>query len=82
MFEYLGTVAPSRKLAWDCGTGNGQAAVGLASLFDRVLATDASEKQIAKADQHERVEYRVAPAEHSGIESETIDLIMVAQALH
>ena len=82
MFEYLGTVAPSRKLAWDCGTGNGQAAVGLASLFDRVIATDASEKQIAKADPHERVEYRVAPAENSGIESETIDLIMVAQALH
>jgi hypothetical protein len=36
MFEYLGTVAPSRKLAWDCGTGNGQAAVGLATVFDRV----------------------------------------------
>jgi SAM-dependent methyltransferase len=82
MFEYLATVAPNRKLAWDCGTGNGQAAVGLASLFDRVLATDASEKQIAKADPHERVKYRVAPAENSGIESETIDLIMVAQALH
>jgi SAM-dependent methyltransferase len=82
MFEYLGTVASSRKLAWDCGTGNGQAAVGLVSVFDRVIATDASEKQIAKADPHERVEYRVAPAENSGIESETIDLIMVAQALH
>jgi methylase of polypeptide subunit release factors len=44
MFEYIGTVAPSRKLAWDCGTGNGQAAVGLASLFNRVIATDTSEK--------------------------------------
>ena len=31
---------------------------------------------------HERVEYRVAPAENSGIESGTVDLIMVAQALH
>src|SRR5947209_4239229 len=82
LFDYLGSIAPSRQLAWDCGTGNGQAAVGLASLFDRVIATDASEKQIAKADPHERVEYRVAPAENSGIESETIDLIMVAQALH
>ena len=47
-----------------------------------MIATDASAKQIAKADPHERVEYRVAPAENSGIESETIDLIMVAQALH
>jgi hypothetical protein len=43
-----------------------------------VIATDASEKQIAKADPHECVEYRVAPAESSGIESETIDLMMVA----
>src|SRR6266567_4292082 len=79
MFEYLGSLAPSRKLAWDCGTGNGQAAVGLASVFDRVIATDASEKQIANAQSHKIVEYRVAPAENSGIGSGTIDLIMVAQ---
>jgi SAM-dependent methyltransferase len=82
LFEYLGSIAPSRQLAWDCGTGSGQAAVALASVFDRVIATDASEKQIANAQQYERVEYRVAPAENSGIESETLDLIMVAQALH
>jgi SAM-dependent methyltransferase len=82
LFEYLGSVAPSRTLAWDCATGNGQAAVELAKVFDRVIATDASEKQISEAQPHERVEYRVAPAEKSGIDSETIDLIMVAQALH
>jgi SAM-dependent methyltransferase len=82
LFDYLGSIAPSRQLAWDCGTGNGQAAVGLASLFDRVIATDASEKQIANGQPHSRVEYRVAPAEGSGIKSETVDLIMVAQALH
>jgi len=82
LFDYLRSIAPSRQLAWDCGTGNGQAAVGLASLFDRVIATDASEKQIASAQSHKIVEYRAAPAENSGIESETLDLIMVAQALH
>ena len=82
MFEYLGRIAPSRKLAWDCGTGNGQAAVGLAAVFDRVIATDASEKQIANAQSCDRVEYRVAPAESSGLESDTIDLLMIAQALH
>lgn len=82
MFEYLGSVASSRQLAWDCGTGNGQAAVGLASVFDRVIATDASENQITNAEPHGRVDYRVAPAENSGIGSGTIDLIMVAQALH
>jgi len=82
LFICLGTIAPSHQLAWDCGTGNGQAAVGLASVFDRVIATDASEKQIKNAEPHERVDYRVAPAENSGIEPEIVDLIMVAQALH
>ncbi|HEY2627043.1 MAG TPA: class I SAM-dependent methyltransferase [Candidatus Udaeobacter sp.] len=82
IFAYLGSIAPSRQLAWDCGTGNGQAAVGLASVFERVIATDASGKQIANAEPHERVEYRVAPAENGGIKSGTVDLTMVAQALH
>jgi SAM-dependent methyltransferase len=82
LFDYLGSIAPSRRLAWDCATGNGQAAIGLASVFDRVIATDASGKQISNAQSYESVEYRVAPAENSVIESETIDLIMVAQALH
>jgi SAM-dependent methyltransferase len=82
LFEYLGSIAPSRQLAWDCGTGNGQAAVGLVSAFDSVIATDASEKQITNAELHERVDYRVAPAEDSNIDFGTVDLIMVAQALH
>jgi SAM-dependent methyltransferase len=82
LFDYLGNIAPSRQLAWDCGTGNGQAAVGLGSVFDSVIATDASEKQITNAALHERLDYRVAPAEDSGIDSGTVDLIMVAQALH
>jgi SAM-dependent methyltransferase len=82
LFEYLGGIAPQRKLAWDCATGNGQAAVALASVFGRVIATDASERQITNAEAHGRVEYRVALAETSGIESGTIDLVMVAQALH
>jgi SAM-dependent methyltransferase len=56
--------------------------VGLAAVFDRVIATDASENQIANAQSNERVEYRVAPAESSGLESDTIDLLMIAQALH
>jgi ubiquinone/menaquinone biosynthesis C-methylase UbiE len=82
LFKYLGSVAPGRTLVWDCATGNGQAALELAEVFDRVIATDASEKQIANAQPDARVEYRVAPAENSGLESGTVDLIMVAQALH
>ncbi|HEY2140100.1 MAG TPA: hypothetical protein VGH00_08465, partial [Chthoniobacterales bacterium] len=41
LFRYLATIAPRRELAWDCATGNGQAAVELAEVFDRVIATDA-----------------------------------------
>jgi hypothetical protein len=82
LFRYLSTIAPGRQLAWDCATGNGQAAVALAALFERVIATDASERQIENAEAHARVEYRIAPAEDSGIESNSVDLITVAQALH
>src|SRR5690242_13549458 len=67
LFEHLGSVAPSRTLAWDCATGNGQAAVELAGVFNRVIATDASEQQIANAQPDARVEYRVAPPENSGL---------------
>jgi|SRR5438105_1534489 len=82
MFEYLGTIAPAPQMAWDCATGSGQAAIQLATVFDWVIATDASESQINQAEPHERVEYRVAPAEHSGLQSASFDLLMVAQALH
>src|SRR5204863_7244503 len=63
LFAFLASSAPARDLAWDCGTGNGQAAVGLAGHFARVLATDASAEQIAQAEPHPRVEYAVAAAE-------------------
>jgi SAM-dependent methyltransferase len=79
---WLGTIAPGTELAWDCATGNGQAAVELAQVFERVIATDASEKQVANAERHPRIEYRVATAENSGLESDSADLITVAQALH
>jgi SAM-dependent methyltransferase len=82
MFEYLGTITPTREIAWDCATGNGQAAVELANVFNHVIATDASESQIANAEPHEHVEYRVAPAEQSGLQSSGFDLVLVAQALH
>lgn len=82
LFRWLGSVAPAKELAWDCATGSGQATVELANVFERVIATDASEKQVANAERHQRVEYRVATAEESGLEPNTADLITVAQALH
>src|SRR5574339_1216529 len=68
IYAYLASIAPGRSLAWDCGTGNGQAAVGLAKYFDRVYATDASAEQIARAQPRENVEYHVEPSEHVSLD--------------
>ena len=78
LFQYLASIVPETELAWDCATGNGQAAIELAKLFDQVIATDASGQQIANAEQHPRIEYRVAPAENSELDTSSIDLITVA----
>jgi SAM-dependent methyltransferase len=47
-----------------------------------VLATDASQEQIASAEPHPNIEFRVATAEASGLDADSVDLITVAQALH
>lgn len=82
LFDFLAGAALRRERAWDCATGSGQAAIGLARHFNQVIATDASIEQIAHALPNPRVDYRVAPAEKSGLEPESIDLVTVAQALH
>ena len=82
LFQYLASLAPAQDFAWDCATGNGQAAVSLANYFSQVIATDASDKQIAHALPKSNVKYRVAKAENAPITGNSIDLITVAQALH
>jgi hypothetical protein len=82
LYEFFVSLVPQRRLAWDCATGNGQAARDLARHFDRVIATDASAEQIAHAVQVQNVEYRVASAESSGLAAQSVDLVTVAQALH
>lgn len=82
LFEYLASLVPEHRLAWDAGTGNGQAAVALAEHFEFVVGTDASEQQLANAEPHSRVQYRCCLAETSGLEPATVDLATAAQALH
>jgi len=82
LFVFLAGLVPRRELAWDCATGNGQAAVPLSHHFSRVVATDISASQIRHAEPHERIDYRVARAHDSGLASGTVDLVTVAQALH
>lgn len=82
LFDFVTSLPRGRLLALDCATGNGQAAVGLAERFERVIATDASAAQLAHATPHPRVEYRQAPAEQSGLPDRSVDLVTVATAVH
>lgn len=82
LFGYLKAVCHRHELAWDCASGTGQASLPLAGMFRRVIATDASPAMIGNARSHPGVEYRVAPAEASGLDDASADLITVAQALH
>ncbi len=82
LFRYLSGLTEDRALAWDCATGNGQAAVALAAFFEGVIATDASKEQLEAAESHPRVRYVTAPAEASPLEAHSADLVTVAQALH
>ncbi len=82
LFDWLAAVAPGRKLAWDAGTGNGQAARGLASRFARVHATDASAEQVAHAEAPDNVLFACEPAESSSLPDGTVDLVTAGQAFH
>ena len=82
LFAWLASLAPAHELAWDCASGSGQAALGLAPHFRHVIATDASAEQIAHATPHPAIEYRVATAEASGLADASVDLVTVAQAAH
>lgn len=82
LFAWLGTLIPGRELAWDAGTGNGQVAGAVAEVVDRVVATDASGDQVARAIAHDRVEYRVEPADRASLEPGSVDLITVGAAAH
>lgn len=78
----MAALVTRHTLCWDAGTGSGQAAGGLAEHFAEVVATDASAEQIAHAEPHPGVTYRVAPAEESEIDEASVDLVTVGQAVH
>lgn len=76
------SISTQRKLAWDCGTGNGQVASILSSHFEHVVATDISKNQLSQAPRIPNIEYRIESAESTSIVSNSVDLITVAQAIH
>jgi ubiquinone/menaquinone biosynthesis C-methylase UbiE len=82
LYDFIFRISQNFDTAWDCGTGNGQAAVRLAERFRQVTATDISEKQISQAPARDNICYRVARAEVSGLAENSVDLVTVGTALH
>jgi SAM-dependent methyltransferase len=82
LFGFVASVSPARGRAWDCASGNGQAAEGLARHFAQVEATDASEEQIRNAAPLDRVRFSVQRAEQTDFPARSFDAICIAQALH
>ncbi|VVB06478.1 unnamed protein product [Arabis nemorensis] len=88
-YRVLAGRTTDHKVAWDVGTGNGQAAIGVAKYYQKVVATDINEKQIDLAKPHPKVTYIHTPSSMSDDDlvaklggENSIDLIVVAQSLH
>ena len=82
LFEYITGFVKNKNTAWDCGTGNGQSAAVLSKYLKKAIATDISSKQIEHAETANNIFYSVQPSEHTNIESNRVDLVTVAQAIH
>jgi SAM-dependent methyltransferase len=82
LFAELALLTHARSLAWDAGTGNGQAAVALASHFARVVATEPSAAQLTQALPHPLVSYHQSAETAPMLADASVDLVTVAQAAH
>jgi SAM-dependent methyltransferase len=82
LFTYLRSIVSPHDAAWDCATGNGQIASGLAPFFKDVYATDISQNQLNHAKQAPNIHYSIAQAEHPPFADHSMNLITVAQAIH
>jgi SAM-dependent methyltransferase len=82
LFTFIAGLPASRGLAWDVGTGSGQAVSMLARYFDRVAASDASVAQLRARTRAQGVYYLAERGEASAIAGGRVDLVTVAQAYH
>lgn len=82
LFDFIASLCTEKKVAWDCATGNGQAAQHLSQVFERVEATDISEEQISNGFGASNISYSVQTAERTSFKDNQFDLVSVAQALH
>ncbi|KAL5546506.1 hypothetical protein UlMin_006193 [Ulmus minor] len=89
LFQFIASHTPSHNLAWDVGTGSGQAARALSGYYKNIIATDASTKPLEFAPKLPNVRYEHTSIDMSKAEIEkkiapksSVDLITAAQALH
>jgi SAM-dependent methyltransferase len=82
LFAWLSARTPGHEAAWDCATGNGQAALQLAGYFALVAAGDGSLNQLRAASPHPKIAYLNAYAETPPFRPASLDLVTVAAALH
>lgn len=82
LFSWLARQCDTRQMAWEAGCGSGQATGELARHFAWVVASDPSRAQLSRAPALPNVEYRCTAAERADLADRSVDLILVAQALH
>lgn len=82
LFDWLYSHCQGYERAWDCATGNGQAATNIVAKFKIVYATDLSISQLGKSKKKDNIIYSQGKAEESGFPDDSFDLVTVAQALH
>ncbi|XP_040376030.1 putative methyltransferase DDB_G0268948 [Oryza brachyantha] len=89
LFDFIASKTARRDLAWDVGSGSGQAIPPLAKLYKEVVATDTSAQQLSYAPRLPNVRYVHTPPDlplagiHSAVAPPgSVDLVTVAQAFH
>ena len=73
---------PETLVAADVGAGTGISARQLADRGVRVFAVEPNAAMRAAAEPHPRVEWREGSAESTGLEIESVDIVVAAQAFH
>jgi SAM-dependent methyltransferase len=82
LIDWIASQAQDRRLAVDCATGNGQAALALGSRFESVLAIDGSLEQLRNAAAGRNIAYVAALAERMPVRDHSASLVAAAQAAH
>jgi ubiquinone/menaquinone biosynthesis C-methylase UbiE len=82
VYDFILPLVTQKQNAWDCATGNGQVALALAPHFEKVFATDISQKQLDQATPAPNIMYSLSPAEKTSFPDHYFDLVTVGQAIH